>query len=248
MRPETPLDEVAATLEARDISCVVVTDEGSMPAGIVSTTDLLRDALDQLAAPHVTGAAAPAPRRARDVMRTALIGVDEIAPVRVAAQMMLDHRIHRVLVFRSGRAVGVLSTRDVMRAVMFHHVDVPLSEVMTIPVETVDVGEGIGAALGRLGTRAVRGLAGVDGSYPVGLFTETEALKARSLPHEVLNNPVEQVMSYQMLCLDVRTPLYRVAGQAIATRARRIFAVKGRDLVGIATGFDLTRVATMDLA
>lgn len=242
VRPDMPLDEVGRVLEDRDISCVAVTDELGRPAGIVSTTDLLRDALAQMAA----GGAVPAKRLASDAMSTSIIGVDWMQTVREAAEAMVIHRIHRVLVYRDDQAVAVLSTRDVMRAVMFHHVELPLSSVMTSPVATVDVGERIDAAIARLGEKNVRGLVVVDGDYPVGLFTEHEALKARTLPQEVLAHPVEQVMSYQMLALDAATPLYRVAGHAIATRARRVIAVRGRVLEGIATGFDLARVATLD--
>lgn len=244
VRPDMPLDEVARVLSERDISCVAVTDEEGHPAGIVSTTDLLRDALAQLAAPESTDA----PKRlARDVMSKAIIGVDEMQSVRDAAQTMVTHHIHRVLIYRGDLAIAVLSTRDVMRAVMFHHVELPLSEVMTSPVETVGVGESIETAIGKLGEKSVRGLVVVDGNFPVGLFTEHEALTARTLPIEVLSHPVEQVMSYQMLALDEKTPLYRVAGHAIATRARRVIAVDGRVLKGIATGFDVARVAMMDI-
>jgi hypothetical protein len=59
--------------------------------------------------------------------------------------------------------------------------------------------------------------------------------------------PVEQVMSYAVSALPVSTPLYRVAGHAVAVRARRVLAVEGRSLRGIASGFDLCKVATMDL-
>lgn len=247
VRPDMPLEEVARVLEERDISCVAVTDEAGHPAGIVSTTDLLRDALA-----HLPGVGEPPPsgplppRLARDVMCTTIIGVDEMQSVRDAAQAMVTHRIHRVLVYRGDSAIAVLSTRDVMRAVMFHHVEMRLSAVMSSPVETVDVGERIDAAIARLGQKSLHGLVVVDGDFPVGLFTQHEALRARTLPSEVLSHPVEQVMSYEMLALDAQTPLYRVAGHAIATRARRIVAVEGRVLKGIATGFDIARVATMD--
>lgn len=246
--PTEPLDAVACLLEERDISCVAVTGEDGTAAGIVSITDLLRDALRHLPTPDAGPQSLGETRRtAGDIMTTTVIGVDEMQSVGEAAQAMVTHRIHRVLVYRGPTAVAVLSTRDVMRAVMFHHVETPLSAVMTAPVETVDVGERIDAAIARLGQKALRGLVVVDGDFPVGLFTEHEALKARALPREVLGHPVEQVMSYQMLALDAKTPLYRVAGHAIATRARRVVAVEGRVLKGIATGFDIARAATADV-
>lgn len=247
VRPDVPLDEVARILEERDISCVAVTEDDGHPVGIVSSTDLLRDALAHLPALGEAPRADPPKRVAKDVMCAAIIGVDEMQSVRDAAETMVIHHIHRVLVYRADRAIAVLSTRDVMRAVMFHHIELPLSKVMTSPVETVEVGERIDVAISRLGEKNLRGLVVVDGDFPVGLFTEHEALKARTLPTDVLAHPVEQVMSYQMLALDEKTPLYRVAGHAIATRARRVVAVDGRVLRGIATGFDIARAATIDV-
>jgi signal-transduction protein with cAMP-binding, CBS, and nucleotidyltransferase domain len=53
--------------------------------------------------------------------------------------------------------------------------------------------------------------------------------------------PVERVMSYELICLNVSTPLYRVANQARELRVRRIVAVDERRVCGIAAGFDILR-------
>lgn len=52
-------------------------------------------------------------------------------------------------------------------------------------------------------------------------------------------------MSYETICLDTSTPLYRVAGHAVQMRVRRILAVHGRELRGIVSGLDLVRIMTM---
>ena len=239
---DTPLDQVSSILAIRDISCVIVLDEGGAPCGIVSSTDILRDALREMAQGHRD----TTPRLSRDVMSTSLIGIDEAQSVREAAEAMVIHRIHRVLVSRGDEPVAVLSTRDVMRVILAQRVALPLSAVMTTSVESVDVGESVRAALAKLGEKSVRGLVVTDEDFPVGVFTEVEALRARALPASFLAIPVEEAMSYGMLCLDDATPLYRVAGYVQATNARRVLAVKNRKLTGIATGFDLARAATMD--
>jgi hypothetical protein len=51
-------------------------------------------------------------------------------------------------------------------------------------------------------------------------------------------------MSYEIVCLNVSTPLYRVASQARELRVRRILAVDERSVRGIATGFDVLRIMT----
>jgi CBS domain-containing protein len=241
VHPETPLDQVAQILAERDISCVIVLDDVGAPCGIVSSTDLLRDALREMS----QSSRDAVPRLARDVMSTSIIGIDEGQSVREAAEAMGIHRIHRVLVSRDDQPVAVLSTRDVMRVIVARKLSLPLSAVMTAAVETIDVGQSVRAALAQLGEKSVRGLVVTDEDFPVGVFSEVEALKARALPASFLAIPVEEAMSYAMLCLDQSTPLYRVAGYAQATRARRILAVKDRRLTGIATGFDLARAATM---
>ncbi len=238
---QTPLDQVAAILATREISCVIVLDAAGAPIGVVSSTDLLRDALREIAQGHRDAA----PRLARDVMSTSIIGIDEGQSVREAAEAMVIHRIHRVLVSRGDDPVAVLSTRDVMRVILAERVALPLSAVMTTTVETVDRGESVRAALAKLEEECIRGLVVMDEGLPVGVFTEVEALQARALPASFLAIPVEEAMSYAMLCLDDSTPLYRVAGYVQATKARRILAVKNRELTGIATGFDLARAATM---
>jgi CBS domain-containing protein len=244
--PHTPLSEVQRLFDERDISAVPIVDEAGALRGIVSSTDLLRVARIELTSPGAAPLLTAPALRAADIMRTDVVAIDEAAPLRDAAAKMVERRIHRLVVLRKGLPVGVISTRDAMRAVLFHHIEVPLERVMTTPVETIDLGEPIDAAIARLADVNVRGLVVVDGEWPVGVFTHTEAIKARALPPELLRTPVEQVMSYQTICLNVATPLYRVAGHAIQTRVRRILAVEQRRLCGIVTGFDLVRFMTTE--
>jgi CBS domain-containing protein len=162
---------------------------------------------------------------------------------------MLDGHIHRVFVRRGEAVVGVFSTRDAMRVVLLRKVETPVAEVMSAPSETIGIGDSIDEAIAKLeetrrrpGGGHVRGLAVLDGKVPVGVFTQLEAIKARSLPANVRSSPVEELMSYEVATLDATTPLYRAAGQAIATNVRRILVTKDRTLAGIVTGYDVARV------
>ena len=241
---DAQLDYVLHVLEHRGISCVAVAGADGAPAGIVSTTDLLRAAKFDEAGGRAPRTVLPTGRSAGDIMRTELVAVDEGDSIRAASEAMIRHHIHRVFVRREGRIVGVLSTRDVMKVILELRVAMPLSEVMTTPVTTVDRGDSIDEALAKLDGGNGRGLVVLDGRWPVGVFTHTEAIRARALPHDRRRASVEEIMSYEMLCLDVATPIYRVAGQAIAMQVRRILAVEKRDLRGIVSGYDLARIAT----
>ena len=238
----TPLEGVLKTLRDKDISCVLVTTSAGAPAGVVSMTDLAR--VSKLEGGHHHGPLKilPPDRCAKDIMQSSLVTVDAGADVSEAARTMLEHHVHRVFVTRGARVIGVFSTRDALRVVLFRRVDTPLREVMTSPVETIGVGDVIDDALAKLDATNMRGLVVVDGSTPVGLFTQLEAIRGRALPDALRLRPVEEIMSYETMCLDVETPLYRAAGYAISTKMRRILVVDGRKLVGIVTGYDLAHV------
>jgi len=242
VRPETPLVDVHEVLLEHDISAVAVVDERGELKGILSTTDLLREARIELTAPRELARITPPPRAARDLMRRDVITVDEEAPIRDAAGEMVKHRIHRVVVLRRGAPAGVLSTRDAMCAVAHERIDTPLEQVMTALVQTIDEQDTIRTAIQRLDDANVHGLVVVDGRWPVGVFTHTEAIHARALPPMFLDSPVERVMSYETIFLDVKTPLHRVASHAISMHVRRIMAVHSRELRGIVSGFDMLRV------
>lgn len=241
VREETSLEEVLKTLRRLDISCVLVETSSGSPSGVVSLTDLARVSQIEGAA-HAPLKIMPPDRSAKDVMTTPIVSVDADAPVSEAATAMLKGHVHRVFVRRGEKIVGVFSTRDALRVVLFRHLEAPLRDVMTTPVETVGLGEPIDDAISKLESTNMRGLVVLDGTVPIGIFTQLEAIRGRALPAPLRRHPVEEIMSYETINLDTSTPLYRAAGHAIATKVRRILAVDGRALKGIVTGYDLARI------
>lgn len=246
VRPDALLVDVQTLFDERDISAVPIVDAQGALCGIISTTDLLRIARIEMESPRALARVWPPPHKVGDVMRREVVTIDEDAPLRDAATKMVEHRIHRLIVTRKGAPTSVLSTRDAMRAILKARTEAPLSRVMTAELQTIATGDSIDVAIGHLTDANVHGLVVVDGSWPVGVFTQREAIKARALPAAIRRMPVEQIMSYETICHDVKTPLYRVAGQSIDMNVRRILAVENRALVGIATGFDLVRYMTFD--
>lgn len=243
--PETSLPRVQRLLDERGISAVPVVGPGGELRGLVSTTDLLRVARVEMASPGALARVWPPPREVGHVMHTDVATIDEDDPLREAGRRMAERRVHRLVVTRATRPIGVLSTRDALRAFVRHRVAAPLRAVLSgaAPI-TADVGESIDVAIARLADANVHGLVVVDGESPVGVFTHAEALKARALTAELRRTPVEQVMSYETIVLGPDTPLYRVAGHLAQTSVRRVLVVEGRALRAVATGFDVVRYMT----
>jgi len=241
--PEAPLDLVLERLRQNDISCVLVASSEGGALGVVSMTDLLRASQLKGGRGGVPIEVLPPTLHARDVMRAPVHTVRADAPVSEAASILHANRVHRLFVTFHDAVVGVFSTRDAMRVVRYLHITKPLRDVMTTPVLTIGIGDSIDAALERLDDRNLHGVVVVDGKRPVGVFTQHEAIRARSLPAELrARDPVEEVISYEAITLDASTPLHRAAAQAAATRARRIFVTDDHALVGLVSGYDLARV------
>ena len=114
--PGTRLAEVDELLLHHDISAVPVVDAEGALQGILSTTDVLREARIDISAPGEVARITPPPRTARDLMRRDVITVDEGAPLREAASKMVEHRIHRVVVTPRSFA-NLLSKVDQQRSI-----------------------------------------------------------------------------------------------------------------------------------
>lgn len=102
--PDASLREVARTMATYRIHCVLVTDvEGDRPWGVITDLHLATAAgadIDKLTA--------------GDVADTEVVSVGATDTMRLAAQLMTEHRTSHLVVVQphSGHPVGVLSTLD----------------------------------------------------------------------------------------------------------------------------------------
>jgi CBS domain-containing protein len=234
------LARVRDELDKRRFSSLPVVDEEGRPVGVLSRTDLLR--LGRMeAGRRPKSALLTLPQRPVErAMTRPIVVVGRDATVRDCARLMREHHHHRVFVIYEERLAGVFTTRDLMTVVSQARVEGTVADLMTAPVFTVRVEEPIALATDRLARAHVSGLVVVDDGWPVGIFTQAEALEAARMPRDT---PVEDVFSPALLCLSQRAPLHRAAAQAAATSARRVIATHEREMVGILTGLDFTRVA-----
>lgn len=130
--------ELAELLVRNEISGTVVVDPTGRPVGVVSAVDIVRATAG---GEDVVGTAGievdfygcddetwdesdfpdlPDGGRAllvRDIMTPAIYAVGESAPLSEIARQMVDNHLHRLLVLREERLVGIVSSTDVLRRV-----------------------------------------------------------------------------------------------------------------------------------
>lgn len=238
IHPDSSLAGAERRLQSGAYSCLAVVGGDGQLCGVLSRTDILHIGRLHAAAAEQTKLLTLPHQLVRARMICNVVTAERTTPLHVAAFSMLQHYVHRVFVVDNGRPVGVLSTRDLMRALVESRIAMPLSQFMTSPVKTVQVTDSVAVATDLLHQSRVRGLVVEEQEWPVGVFTQTEALAAAPLD---AGTPVEAVMSCALLCLSPNLPLFRAAAFALQTRARRILVVNAREVHGIVSGLDMAR-------
>lgn len=211
----------------------VVNDEGELK-GVISRTDVLH------AAVFTHGETFRVPDRAvEELMKSPALQVGTTAALGEAAKLMLKNHVHRVFVTERNQPVGVVSTRDLMRAVREKRLKTPISEIASGSVVKVRADDPIALAVDRLDLSNKHGLVVVEGSFPVGIFDQACALESRRLPP---NTAVEHAMDVRILILPGEIGMGRAAEQALSMNVRRILIEDDRGVTGIVGGLDFARV------
>jgi len=213
----------------------VVNDSGELK-GVVSRTDVLHAAVFS----HGVTFRVP-DRPVEEIMQSPALHVQNDGVLADVAKMMLKKHVHRIFVTNAGKPEGVISTRDLMRAVGDKRIKTPISEIASGSVVKIKADDPIAMAVDRLDLSNKHGLVVVEGDFPVGIFDQACALQARRLGP---TTAVENAMNVCILILPDAMGLGRAATQALAMNVRRILIENDRGVTGIVGGLDFARVMT----
>ena len=107
-REDEPLECAVAKMYATNVGSVVVVDRAGHPVGIVTERDVVRFLAQEVDFKTPLGQAA----------RKSLITVSPEDSTLSAAVKMIENNIRHMPVVEEGRLVGVISIRDVLRALL----------------------------------------------------------------------------------------------------------------------------------
>lgn len=239
---DATLDSARQRLAQHNVSSLLVYDEGRPVAGVISRSDLLAVGTVELDPEHGALHLHLPPKKVRELATIGVVTVDpEVATVQAAAQRMVEQSVHRVFAVEACHAYGVVSTRDVTRAIADARLTQPVRTVMSTPVHTIDCSLEIESALARLRDVGTSALVVIDSSkWPVGILTQVEALEARGF---FSVDSVDRVVSTRFIAVHPESALHHVAARAVATRARHALVLDRDEIVGIVSGLDFARAA-----
>lgn len=123
--PQAPLGTAAAVMREREIRHLPVVDADGRLVGMLSDTDLRSAVL----APALVEFLSPAAQRrlrgigetldnlrVRDAMTWDVVSIPPDAPLAQAAALMFDRRLGSLAVLDKGQLVGIVTERDILRA------------------------------------------------------------------------------------------------------------------------------------
>jgi CBS domain-containing protein len=192
--PDTSAKYAAEVMAERGFAALPVVDDDDELVGIVAEVDVLADRIPADPRLHLRrdedAEDTPPPLLVRGVMTAGVRSVDAAADVSDIARLFVDERLRSVPVLEHGRLTGIVSRRDVLRALVRPD-DVVRRDVVRLV-------EGYTGDLGSWDVRITEGIATIRrtrGTPEVPVEVENRAL--RTLAHTVAG-----VVSVRVLATD----------------------------------------------
>ncbi len=118
-----------------------------------------------------------------DVMSSPAVNVDGETNVRDSALLMTEKGIGSLIVMERGRAVGIVTKRDMMQKMVSLCLDpceTKIRDIMSSPLITVHKEMGILAAMRKMRENMITQLVVMDGEKLEGIISERDVIKAVS--------------------------------------------------------------------
>jgi predicted transcriptional regulator len=239
IREDAPLAEAARRFDELGVSELPVLDGSSRLTGIISRADLLqagrfvrqsRDRERHLWLPEA---------RVSEFTRSRVPVVRRDLTLSMCARHMLMHHFRRVYVAEDGPLEGVVSTREMMRAVAEAHVEAPLESILTRTISALHARSSLAEATATLRADPSLTLVVTRSAVPVGVFSRDEAAIAREADP---GDAVELWMDCSVLSLPVQTPTHRAAAQAYEGRCRYLVINDAENVTGLTSGIGFAQI------
>ncbi len=113
-RPDHTAGYVRRQMRTLEINAVPVADPDGKPLGILRASDLIQGIEDET--------------RVDQVMTLHVPTIDETVQIRDAAQLMVEQRVHHLIVTEGGRISGILSSFDFLALIGSHRFEMIADE------------------------------------------------------------------------------------------------------------------------
>jgi PAS domain S-box-containing protein len=233
IRPTDTLISAAKTMSDNNISCLVVLD-GDQLSGIVTEKDILKKAVawgndfrDMVVEQIMSSP-----------VRTIPVGLS----VMEAAEVMEEEGIRRLVVQDDGRAVGIITQRDMVRVLTSYTLCEKVSQIMTRDVAVVSHSATVKEAAEFMASRHISCLVIFNNDHVAGVFTERDLLKrVVKTERDPNQTEIQEVMSCPVITVPTDYSVSSASKLLERKKIRRLVVMDDEKLCGVITQTDILR-------
>jgi CBS-domain-containing membrane protein len=232
-REDLPLAKAAAQLEALGVSALPVLDVNGRLTGVLGRAELRNASRLVEQSPERQRHWRLPDARVAEYMNPRVPVIRRDLALRACARRMLNQRLHRLYVAEDGPLEGVVSTREMLSAVVCGQLEVPLGVLAQRFIATISADDPLERATARLAADPSLTLVVLRAGAAVGVLTQEAALLSRQA------NPNEAVQLWMDTSV-VSAP----ADSSAVTGAQRLLELgrsyivihEGRSVIGLISG------------
>jgi PAS domain S-box-containing protein len=223
----------AQIMSDKNISCIIVSDNGDL-LGIITETDLLKRA--------VADSNDFRKMKVEHIMSSPVRSVPCNLSVLEASKIMDAENIRRLVVLIEERLAGIITQTDIVRVLTSYGMWKNVSELMTSDVAVVAGSATVKEAAEVMASRDISCLVATDNDDVVGIFTERDLLKrvialkrnpAQTILHNVMSSPVMSVPS--------NYSIPSASKMMEKMKIRRLLVMDDKTLLGVVTQTDILK-------
>jgi CBS domain-containing protein len=243
--PESTLYEAAKKMGEKRIGSLVVVKYDT-PVGIITERDLLSKAVCggiDLKKDWLVGGASIKEEKVEKIMSYPLVTISAKSSIKDAAKMMIEKKIRRLGVRKSGKLVGIITASDMIRSLpevpetmrMWFEIDY----FMAKRVITVEEKTSVDAVAKIMGENRIGSVIVTSQGEPKGIFTERDLLTKFLVQDKPLTTEVGNVCSFPLITAPLGISVKDAAAIMSSKGIRRLPIVEKGKIVGIVTARDL---------
>jgi len=231
--PGSSVVSAAKIMSDKNISCIVVSDNGNI-SGIITETDLLKK-----------GVAEGNDFRkmtVEQIMSSPVHSVQRNLSVLETGQIMENREIRRLIVLEKERLVGIITQTDIVRVLTSYGTWKDVSEIMTSDVAVIASSVTVKEAVEVMASEDISCVVAMDNNAVAGIFTERDLLKrVIAMKRDPAQTILKNVMSSPVVSVPVNYSIPSASKAMEKMRIRRVVVMEDEILQGVITQTDILK-------
>ncbi len=228
--PDDTVTTAAKIVSDNKISCVVVTDSGSV-AGILTEPDFLKRAMSLKRDFNEI--------RVAEIMSASVVTVPADLSIFEASKTMEKKGIKQLPVLEKGKLVGIVTQTDLIRTLTSYVMWRDVVEIMSRDVSTVQKNTTVSEASQIMTSHDISSIVVLDGDRVIGLLTERDIINRIITLQKSADTQVEQVMSSPVISIPPDFSVISANNLMEKMYIRRLVVIEDKCLRGIIVQTDI---------